>query len=344
VNEEDKPKVIQDCQTKFEKRIKKATTADEVENLRIKYLGRKGEIRKLFGCIQEIPPEKRGEFGSLINELKSFMEKKFESMSEQLQNLSTSSTKEKPYCDLTLPGVPFVMGHQHPISQIIDDLLDIFRSMNFDVVSGYEVEDTFHNFDALNIHKWHPSRNPQDTFYVDPEHILRTQTSAVQIRAMENGSLPLRIVSMGRCYRRDASDATHYPVFHQIEGLVVDKNVNFCDLSGILTEMMTGVFGTRVEVRFLPSYFPFVEPGAETFISCPFCGGKGCNVCGKAGEIELGGSGMVHPQVLRNVNIDPTIYRGFAFGWGIERIAMMKYQIDDIRLFYDNNIDFLEQF
>jgi len=344
VSEEGKPKAIEECKEKFLKKIQKVENTEDLEALRIKYLGRKGEIRKLFGKIQNIAPEKRGLYGSCINELKITIEEKVNALLESLSQQSTASTPDKPFCDLTLPGVPFVLGHQHPITQIMDDLLDIFRSLNFDVVSGYEIEDTFHNFDALNIHKWHPSRNPQDTFYLDPEHILRTQTSSVQIRAMENGKLPLRIVSMGRCYRRDASDATHYPVFHQIEGLVIDKNVSFCDLSGILTEMMMGVFGTRVEVRFLPSYFPFVEPGAETFISCPFCSGKGCSVCGKAGEIELGGSGMVHPQVLRNVNIDPSVYRGFAFGWGIERIAIMKYQIDDIRLFYENNIDFLEQF
>ena len=256
VSEEGKQSIIEDCKEKFEKKVKRVKSLEDIEKLRVKYLGRKGEIRGLFGRIKEIPATERGNFGSSINQFKEFVEAQIKALQATIQS-SPSSASPENQCDLTLPGIPFVLGHQHPITQVIDDLLDIFRSLNFDVVSGFEIEDTFHNFDALNIHKWHPSRNKQDTFYLDPEHILRTQTSAVQIRAMEKGQLPIRIVSMGRCYRRDASDATHYPVFQQIEGLVVDENVSFCDLSGILTEMMTGVFGKRVEVRFLPSYFPF---------------------------------------------------------------------------------------
>ncbi|MCK5848256.1 MAG: phenylalanine--tRNA ligase subunit alpha [Caldisericia bacterium] len=338
-----KTNAIKELKKEFETLTEGIHNKDELERLKVKFLGRKGEIRSLFGKMKDVAIEQKKEFGAGINDLKGFVERRLQSLLDSF-SVGSSEKDNKNYCDLTLPGINFSIGHQHPVTQVIDDLLEIFRSLNFDVLGGMEIEDTFHNFDALNIHKWHPSRNAQDTFYLDPEHILRTQTSAMQIRAMESGKLPLRIITMGRCYRRDASDATHYPVFHQIEGLVVDKNVNFCDLSGILTEMMTGVFGKRVEVRFQPSYFPFVEPGAETFISCPFCNQKGCSICQNTGVIELGGSGMVHPQVLRNVGIDPKVYRGFAFGWGIERIAMLKYQINDIRLFYENNINFLEQF
>ncbi len=335
---------IHELRSSFNLELSKASTLEQLEPLKVAYLGRKGKVRELFDLMTSLGPEEKKQFGGSINTLKNELQQALDGKAEQLLN-SSKPTEEAASFDYTLPGRSFPWGHQHPLSLIGQQLYDIFRNLNFTVVDGNEIEDDFHNFEALNIPKWHPARKMQDSFYITENILLRTHTSTVQVRSMEKMKPPIRIVSInGRCYRRDASDATHNPVFHQIEGLYVDKGLSMADLSGLLTEMMFGVFGREVEIRFLPSYFPFVEPGAETLISCPFCKKKGCAVCQYSSWIELGGSGMVHPQVLRNVNIDPEVYSGFAFGWGVDRLAMLKYGVEDIRLLMDNHIHFLEQF
>ena len=335
---------IQEIETEFYLCVNKVMDNNEIEELKVKFLGRKGKIRELFDLLKNVNSEERKNIGILLNNIKekitdsiSIKEKEFESISTNTSNV------EK--LDYTLPGRYIKIGKKHPLSIIIDDLYNIFRSLNFNIIEGCEIEDEYHNFEALNMPKWHPARDLQDSFYINDNLLLRTHTSPVQIRAMETLKPPFRIVTVGgRCYRKDAIDSSHYPVFHQIEGLVVDKNLSLCDLSWILKEMMRGVFEKEVNIKFLPSYFPFVEPGAETLISCPFCKMQGCSTCQNSGWIELGGSGMVHPQVLRNSGINPSEYKGFAFGWGVERLAMIKFGINDIRLFFENNIDFLEQF
>lgn len=324
--------------------IKGISTEQALEEVKVQFLGRKGLLRDLFSQMGRLSDSEKKHYGEAINQLKLDIESKINQKAELLLSEKKASPDNLAF-DYSLPGFPYSIGKKHPFSLICEELYHIFRSMNFMVVEDREIEDEYHNFDALNIPKWHPSRKMNDTFFLTDGSVLRTHTSPVEIRTMEKISPPIRMVTIGgRCYRRDASDATHSAVFHQIEGLVVDENINFCHLSEILSEMMRGVFGKPVEVRFVPSYFPFVEPGAETLISCPFCKGDGCPVCKNSGWIELGGSGMTHPQVLRNVNIDPTKYQGFAFGWGVERLAMIKYGIDDIRLFFENNLSFLEQF
>lgn len=335
---------VTNIQKEFSAALNKIKNIEELEELKVIYIGRKGKIRKLFSKLNELSIEEKREAGNLINTLKNKISNLIEKARDDL--LEKAKIKEvSEFFDYSIPGNRFEIGHLHPLSVIIDELYSVFRSLNFKIIDGFEVEDDYHNFEALNISKWHPARKMQDSFYIDETRLLRTHTSPVQIRAMESLPPPFRIVTIeGRCYRRDALDATHSPVFHQIEGLVVDEDVNLSDLSWILTEMMRGIFGKEITVRFIPSYFPFVEPGAETLISCPFCLGEGCGVCGNAGWIELGGSGMVHPQVFRNVGIDPEKFRGFAFGWGIERLAMIKFGINDIRLFFENDLEFLRQF
>jgi phenylalanyl-tRNA synthetase alpha chain len=327
-----------------EQTLKGIASHQDLEDIKVQFLGRKGLIRDLFSQLSQLSDSEKKHYGESINKLKMEIESKINQKGESIQSKIQTSPENQVF-DYSLPGFPYSIGKKHPFTLICEELYQIFRSMNFMVVEDREIEDEYHNFDALNIPKWHPSRKLNDTFFLSDGSVLRTHTSPVEIRTMEKISPPIRMVTIGgRCYRRDASDATHSAVFHQIEGLVVDENINFCHLSEILSEMMRGVFGKPVEVRFVPSYFPFVEPGAETLISCPFCKGDGCSVCKNSGWIELGGSGMTHPQVLRNVNIDPTKYQGFAFGWGVERLAMIKYGIDDIRLFFENNLSFLEQF
>lgn len=335
---------IQQLSAQCEESLKSVSSLQALEELKVQFLGRKGYVRDLFSKLSSLSDSEKKHYGESINLFKQSLETKINTKAEEIQGKQDNSQNNKSF-DYSLPGFPYAIGKKHPFTMICDELYSIFRSMNFMVVEDREIEDEYHNFDALNIPKWHPSRKMNDTFFLTDGSVLRTHTSPVEIRTMEQMKPPIRIVTIGgRCYRRDASDATHSPVFHQIEGLVVDENINFCHLSEILSEMMKGVFGKPVEIRFVPSYFPFVEPGAETLISCPFCKKQGCPVCKNSGWIELGGSGMTHPQVLRNVHIDPDQYQGFAFGWGVERLAMIKYGIDDIRLFFENNLSFLEQF
>ena len=335
---------IQCWEEEFHNLVKLAKTNEELEKIQILYLGRKGKVRDLFQNLFGLSNEDKRIAGDEINQFKDRIGQYLAQIGEQFAKPKNETSNESNF-DFSLPGKPFMLGRKHPLRLIIDELYQLFRSLNFTVVDGPEIEDDFHNFEALNIPKWHPSRKMWDTFFINDNTLLRTHTSPVEIRAMEHMQPPFRIVSIGgRCYRKEATDASHSAVFHQMEGLVIDTDLSLGDLSGILKEMMLGLFGKELKIRFNPSYFPFVEPGAETLVSCPFCNGKGCTVCQNSGWIELGGSGMVHPQVLRNVNIDPTKYRAFAFGWGVERVAMIKYGIDDIRLFFENNMSFLSQF
>jgi phenylalanyl-tRNA synthetase alpha chain len=315
-----------------------------IKDLENKYLGRKGLITNLFQEMKSLPDDTRRKLGQDVNELKANIEKEIEMRIKEINNAESLKELEGEKVDITLPGVRFSTGALHIITQTIREVEDIFISMGFDVMTGPEVESDYYNFEALNIPEYHPARDMQDTFYLAPKLLLRTQTSPIQIRIMEAQKPQIRMVASGRCYRRDAADSSHFPIFHQVEGLVVDKKISFRNLKGVLSEFTRRMFGDDIKVRFSPSYFPFVEPGAETAISCVMCGGKGCPVCKYSGWLEMGGSGMVHPNVLRNVGIDPEEYQGFAFGWGIERIAMVKYEIPDIRMFYQNDLRFLNQF
>jgi phenylalanyl-tRNA synthetase alpha chain len=330
---------IDEIRSILRQRLETARTSNDVRSLQIEFLGKKGIVTALLKQIAAAPPENRREVGEAVNSTKQWAEA---AIDRRLLELNDSS---EHYCiDFTLPGRMLPMGKKHVLSQVEEEIESIFLSMGFDVEEGPEIEDEYHNFEALNIPKDHPARDMQDTFYLSTGMLLRTHTSPIQIRTMKQRQPPIRMVATGRCYRRDAVDASHSPVFTQVEGLVVDKGIAFADLKGVLQEFACGLFGSSTRVKLLPSFFPFVEPGAETAISCPICNGKGCPTCKHTGWIEMGGSGMVHQNVLREVGYDTSIYRGFAFGWGVERVAMIKYGIRDIRMFYDNDRDFLGQF
>ena len=304
---------------------------DKLLELEKYFLGRKGKVAALFQEMKNIPKGERKAVGAEINALKKYIEETLAVLIERQQDKIRMEKLIKDRIDITAPGLRLQNGALHILSQTMREVENIFLSMGFDVMTGPEVEQEHYNFEALNIPEFHPARDMQDTFYLLNKFLLRTQTSPIQIRTMEKYKPPLRIIAIGRCYRKDPPDAHHFPIFHQVEGLVVDKNINFANLKATLSTFTKRMFGENVEVRFNPSYFPFVEPGAETSINF-------------GGWLEMGGSGMVHPNVLKNVGIDPEEYQGFAFGWGIERIAMVKYNIPDIRLFYKNDLRFLNQF
>jgi len=334
---------IDKIKKEFDEKIQrsKPNLIKEIEN---EYLSRKGIIANLFQKVKDLDKESRVRFGKELNEFKSYAENEIKKRKEEIEKNEQLIEQEKEKIDITLPGIRLSTGALHIITQTIREVEDIFISMGFDIKTGPEIESDYYNFEALNIPEYHPARDMQDTFYLAPKLLLRTQTSPIQIRTMEAQKPPIRMIATGRCYRRDAADSSHFPIFHQIEGLVVDRDISFRDLKGVLAEFTRKMFGETAKVRFYPSYFPFVEPGSETAISCVICGGKGCPVCKYSGWLEMGGSGMVHPSVLKNVGINPEEYQGFAFGWGIERIAMVKYEIPDIRLFYQNDLRFLNQF
>ncbi len=323
--------------------LESAQVEDAILAVRTKYLGRKGLLTGLLRNISQVPVEEKPLFGKRCNEVKVLLESKMDgALERQTQGLKEEAlTREK--IDVTLPGRGSRCGRMHPVMQIRREICDIFSSFGFSVVEGPEVELDYYNFEALNIPKDHPARDMQDTFYVEDNVVLRTHTSPVQVRVMERVKPPVRILSPGRVYRRD-SDVSHTPMFHQIEGLLVDKNVSFADLKGILTAFLKKVFGDETTLRFRPSFFPFTEPSAEVDIRCVMCRGKGCRVCGQTGWLEILGSGMVDPAVFQNVGYDAEEYSGFAFGLGLERIAMLKYGISDIRLLFENDIRFLKQF
>jgi phenylalanyl-tRNA synthetase alpha chain len=321
-----------------------ATDATSLENFRIKYLGTKGIIKQVMGEMKNVPNDRKKEFGQILNDFKLFTEQKFETLKS---GISGNGQEAAPVAlDLTLPGDPFFEGSRHPITIVRNRIVSIFERIGFGVAEGPEIEDDWHNFTALNMPENHPARDMQDTFYIhqQPDWVLRTHTSSVQVREMEKGKLPIRIICPGRVYRNETISARAHCFFHQVEGLYIDEEVSFADLKQTLYYFVQELFGKEVKIRFRPSYFPFTEPSAEMDISCLICGGKGCNVCKHSGWVEILGCGMVHPNLLENCRIDSTKYTGFAFGMGIERITMLKYQINDLRLFSENDVRFLRQF
>jgi phenylalanyl-tRNA synthetase alpha chain len=320
-----------------------ATSEEQILAVRTKYLGRKGLLTGLLRNIAQVPDAEKPLFGKRCNEVKDILNSKIEEILQQQSTRNKEDVLLKEKIDVTLPGRFVPYGRIHPVIQVRQEICDIFKSFGFSVVEGPEVELDYYNFEALNIPKDHPARDMQDTFYIEENVVLRTHTSPVQIRIMEKMKPPVRILSPGRVYRPD-SDITHTPMFHQIEGLMVDKGVSFGDLKGILTAFLKKVFGGETTLRFRPSFFPFTEPSAEVDIRCVMCNGRGCRVCGQSGWLEILGSGMVDPAVFQNIGYDPEEYTGFAFGLGLERIAMLKYGISDIRLFFENDIRFLKQF
>ena len=321
-------------------KIAAAQDSAALEAVRIAYLGRNGLFPELSKKMGSVPPEERRETGSAFNTGRTKIQ---DALNEALaKNKSASAGNEA--LDLTLPGRRSGCGHRHPITQLTDECVEVFGRMGFIAVDGPEIEDIYHNFDALNTPDDHPSRDPKDTFYFPDGRILRSQTSPVQVRVMETHSLPVRIVAPGRVFRRDTPDATHGMNFHQIEGLYIDRNVSMADLKSVLQNFAWEMFGKDVKIRLRPHFFPFTEPSVEYDFSCVVCGGKGCNVCKQSGWIEIAGAGMVDPNVLKNVGVDPEIWSGYAFGLGLERLAMLRYRIPDLRFLYDNDVRFLGQF
>ena len=314
-----------------------------LQNLKAKYVGRKGALTEILKGMKDVSDKERPKMGKLVNETKVFIEDLFDSKLKSLREEKKHEALSKEKIDVTLPGRGSRPGALHPVTQVMEEIIEIFKRMGFQVAEGPEVESDYYNFEALNMPRNHPARDMQDTFYVSDEIVLRTHTSPVQIRVMEKHEPPVKIIAPGRVYRCD-SDVSHTPMFHQIEGLLVDENVTFGDLKGVLTEFVRLVFGEDLGVRFRPSFFPFTEPSAEVDIECVICGGKGCRVCKETGWLEILGCGMVDPEVYKSVGYDPDKYSGFAFGMGIERITMLKFGINDIRLFFENDIRFLKQF
>jgi len=336
-------KQIEEIRTEVEKELKNATEERQIEEIRIRYLGRKGKLTSILKRLKDLPEKERPLIGSLANTLKKDLESKIVDAFKEVSQKRRQERLKKERIDVTLPGRRFPLGAKHPISQITERIVEIFTSLGFSLAEGPEVELDYYNFEALNIPKNHPARDMHDTFYITDEILLRTHTSPVQVRVMEKQSPPVRVICLGKVYRRD-SDISHTPMFHQVEGLLVDENVSFGDLKGVLTVFVHKMFAPETSVRFRPSFFPFTEPSAEVDIQCVMCGGKGCRVCSHTGWLEILGSGMVNPAVFRMVGYDPEKITGFAFGMGIERIAMLKFGIDDIRLFFENDIRFLNQF
>ncbi|MFA4858331.1 MAG: phenylalanine--tRNA ligase subunit alpha [Candidatus Margulisiibacteriota bacterium] len=334
---------IQTLTSQAQADIERASNLQELDALRIKYLGKKSEIFAVLKGLKDIPETERPKVGQLVNEAKSRLTHLVEDKNLALQKVLQQAAIAKEKIDVSLPGRGVRRGHFHPVTIVLEEIKKIFKAMGYLVVEGPDIETEHHNFEALNIPSYHPARDMHDTFYLKSGELLRTHTSPVQIRFMQKNRPPLAIIAPGRVYRRDA-DVTHSPVFHQIEGLLVDKNVNFAQLKGTLTYFLRQVFGEKRRVRFRPSYFPFTEPSAEVDVECFLCGGKGCRLCKNSGWLEILGSGMVDPNVFLAVGFDPKKYSGFAFGIGIERVAMLKYGIDDIRLFFENRAQFLEQF
>lgn len=324
--------------------IAKVSSKTDLDALKVRFLGKKGELTAILKQMGKLSPEERPVMGQLANEVRSFIEEKIEERSAEIKKIETAQKLKDETIDVTMPGKVKPLGHKHPLSIVLDEVKEIFMGMGFDVATGPEVEWDYYNFEALNIPKGHPARDTQDTFYITENMLLRTQTSPVQIRVMENNQPPIRIIAPGRVYRSDAVDATHSPLFHQIEGLVVDKGITMGDLKGNLEAFAKRLYGNDTKIRLRPHHFPFTEPSCEIDVSCFRCGGKGCPMCKGEGWIEILGGGMVHPKVLKNGGIDPEVYSGFAFGVGLERLVMFRFNIDDMRLLYENDMRFLSQF
>ncbi|MDD2672480.1 MAG: phenylalanine--tRNA ligase subunit alpha [Syntrophales bacterium] len=334
---------LEELRRQAEAELSAARSRDELSAIRTKYLGRKGLLTAVLRGLGSASESDRPALGRLSNEIKEAVSSRIEEEIRRLDEEAKSRSLQAEKIDVTLPGRRIVSGNLHPITQIRNEICEIFAGLGFSIVEGPEVEFDYYNFEALNMPKDHPARDMQDTFYISDSIVLRTHTSPVQVRIMEKRKPPVRIIAPGKVYRCD-SDVTHSPMFHQIEGLLVDRGISFGDLKGVLTSFARQVFGEKTRLRFRPSFFPFTEPSAEVDIQCVICGGSGCRVCGQSGWLEILGSGMVHPEVFRIVGYDPEEVTGFAFGLGLERIAMLKHGISDIRLFYENDMRFLSQF
>lgn len=335
---------INEILNKAKEQLEKATSIQETEDIRIAILGKKGELTSILKSMKDLSPEEKKNLGMGVNkakaEIENMLSEKFNEVKAKARELKLQAEK----IDVTEPGKEVKLGAKHPLTVTIDEVTNVFKNMGFSVVEGPEIEDVFHNFDALNAGPNHPARDMTDTFYINEKVLLRTQTSPVQVRTLLKQKPPIRVISPGRVFRCDTPDATHSPVFHQIEGLVVDEGITMADLKGVLDSFAKQLFGSETRTKFRPHHFPFTEPSAEMDVSCFKCGGKGCRVCKGSGWIEILGCGMVHPNVLKVGGIDTEKYTGFAFGLGAERVAMLKYEIDDIRLNYENDMRYIEQF
>ena len=326
------------------KAIEQADMPEKLNDVRVKFLGKKGELTAVLKSMKDVAKEDRPKVGQMVNETREAIEKILEESKSKMERAIREEKMKQEVIDVTLPSKKNMVGHRHPNTIALEEVERIFVGMGYEVVEGPEVEYDLYNFEKLNIPADHPAKDEQDTFYINKDIVLRTQTSPVQARVMEQGKLPIRMIAPGRVFRADEVDATHSPSFHQIEGMVIDKGITFSNLKGTLTQFVQKLFGKETKVKFRPHHFPFTEPSAEMDVSCFKCGGKGCRFCKGEGWIEILGCGMVHPRVLRMSGIDPEEYSGFAFGIGLERITLLKYEIDDMRLLYENDIRFLKQF
>lgn len=326
------------------KQIENSHTLEQLNEVRVSQLGKKGALTEILKGMKDVAPEDRPKVGQLVNETRAEIEKVLEDSRKKMEELVREAKMQKETIDVTLPAKKAKVGHVHPNFNVLDEVERIFVGMGYEVVEGPEVERDYYNFEALNIPADHPAKDEQDTFYINGDLLLRTQTSSTQVHEMETGKMPIRMIAPGRVFRADEVDATHSPSFHQVEGLVIDKHITFADLKGTLAEFAKELFGEDTKVKFRPHHFPFTEPSAEMDVTCFKCGGSGCRFCKGEGWIEILGCGMVHPHVLEMSHIDPEEYTGFAFGVGLERITLLKYEIDDMRLLYENDIRFLKQF
>ena len=335
---------LAELQKRTAEQIANSDTPEKLNEIKVALLGKKGELTAIMKSLKDVAPEDRPKVGQMINDARAQMEKALEEAAAKMQKKVMEAKLKAEVIDVTLPSKKPVIGHRHPNTIALEEVERIFIGLGYEITEGPEIEKDYYNFEALNIPADHPAKDEQDTFYINGEMLLRTQTSSTQIHAMENGKPPIRILAPGRVFRADEVDATHSPSFHQIEGLVVDKGITFADLKGTLAEFAKELFGEDTRVKFRPHHFPFTEPSAEMDVSCFKCGGKGCRFCKGSGWIEILGCGMVHPKVLERCNVDTNEYSGFAFGVGLERIALLKYEIDDMRLLYENDERFLKQF
>ena len=335
---------LEEIRKKAKESISSIATLSELEEIRLKFLGKKGELTAVLRGMATLSSEERPVVGQMVNDLRSFIETKLSEAEQYISERVMALQMEKEAIDITLPGRKHNLGHKHPITQVIETLNDVFLGMGFQIAEGPEIELDRNSFELLNIPKGHPARDVQDTFYINGDIVLRPHTSPVQVRVMQSQKPPIRIICPGRVYRSDTADATHSPVFHQLEGLVVDKGVTMGDLVGTLQTFAAKVFGEETKIRLRPHHFQFTEPSAEVDVSCWECGGKGCRVCKNEGFVEILGAGMVNPKVLQMCGIDPEVYTGFAFGMGIERIATCKFNINSLKLLYENDIRFLQEF
>ncbi|MCR5181603.1 MAG: phenylalanine--tRNA ligase subunit alpha [Clostridia bacterium] len=335
---------LQEILNEAKRRLDEATSLKDAEDVRIKILGKKGDLTSILKSMGGLSPEERKELGMEANTVKAQVEQMLKNTQEQLKAAAQEARFKAEKIDVTEPGKEFHLGTEHPVTITINEISDVFKSMGFTLTEGPEIETVYNNFDALNAGPDHPARDWTDTFYINDQVLLRTQTSPVQVRTLQSMKPPIRVFAPGRCFRCDTPDATHSPMFHQVEGLVVDEGITMADLKGVLDTFAKKMFGSETRTKFRPHHFPFTEPSAEMDVSCFKCGGRGCRVCKGSGWIEILGCGMVHPSVLKVGGIDTEKYTGFAFGLGVERVAMLKHEIDDIRLLYENDVRFIEQF